>query len=378
MLTVHQINLQPLVGGGEVYTRFFSRALADAGARVRLYVRPGNDFWSGLNAPAVEPVPVADAQALRAALPGRGALILTQAPLPRDFLEWASREHILTGFAHMPMLDRSAEEFRLYRLVLTVSAYCVRLIRAKGIEQCYDEPLYGTFDIDRGQGARIVARSPYVWDRRKFRDRLLGWLEPAFDALRAHPVYAKPPGIVLGIVSLLSPIKQYPLLFRHLAPILAPRGEVRLEIFGNGGFAQVRDLRRSLAPLGSRVRFWGYQSAVQAIYPRLDYLMTGLPEKEALGLNALEAQACGTPVLAPDAPPFTETVAHGETGFLYRDPREDSGSDFAALLDSIVAGRPRPDPRRAVAHLEKFSYRALVDRVRRLVRELERRFSPAA
>ena len=65
---------------------------------------------------------------------------------------------------------------------------------------------------------------------------------------------------------------------------------MNLEIFGAGGYAQVRDLRRAVAPLGSRARFWGFQTNVGAIYPRLDYLMTGLPEKEALNLSKVKAE----------------------------------------------------------------------------------------
>ena len=99
--------------------------------------------------------------------------------------------------------------------------------------------------------------------------------------------------------------------------------------------------------------------------------MTGLPEKEALGLNALEAQFSGTPVLAPDAPPFTETMADGASGFLYRDPRQDGGRHFEEILDAILAGRPRPDPRTAARnHLEKFTYAALVERARGMIKAL--------
>ena len=58
----------------------------------------------------------------------------------------------------------------------------------------------------------------------------------------------------------------------------------------------------------------------------------------------------------------------GKSGFLYRDPREDAGAGFDALLQSIVKGRPRPDPRVAAAdHLRQFSYAALVERVRPLL-----------
>ena len=132
----------------------------------------------------------------------------------------------------------------------------------------------------------------------------------------------------------------------------------------------MRDLRRALAPLGPRARFWGYQTNVAAIYPRIDYLMTGLPEKEALGLNALEAQACGTPVLAPDGPPFDENVATGKTGYLYPDPRKDGGAGFEDLLRRLVA-LPRPiDPRDAPDCLREFSFERFVERVQSAVAAL--------
>lgn len=379
-MRIHHVNLQAAVGGGEVYTRWLTRALADAGAEVTLYVELANRFWDGLAGERVALAPVSQAAEIWSRLPERGALILTQSPLPAAFLERAARAHHLAGFAHMPVHGRSAEGFRRFALVLTVSHYCLGLLRAAGLNNVYDEPLYGTCALERPGDGPIVARSPYHWDRRKFRDRVLARLEPLAEPFRTRPVFVKGPGLTLGIVSLLSPIKQFPLLFATLAPILAARPAVRLEVFGDGGYAQVRDLRRALAPLGERVRFWGYQRTVQDIYPQLDYLMTGLPEKEALGLNALEAQACGTPVLAPDAPPFTETVLEGASGYRYRDPRDDGGAGFARLLDALLTGeRPRPDPRIAAReHLAQFGYEALVGRARRLLAELARRFPDAA
>jgi glycosyltransferase involved in cell wall biosynthesis len=196
---------------------------------------------------------------------------------------------------------------------------------------------------------------------------LLSWLEPAVEPLRPHPVYDRRPGLALGIVSRITPAKQFPLLFEHLAPLLADFHDVNIEIFGSGGYASVRDLRRALSPLTGRVRFWGQQRDVATIYRNIDYLLTGLPEKEALGLNVIEAQACGTPVLAPASPPFTETIADGVTGFLYRDPREDKGVDFARLIRKLRALPVHPDPRRATTHLEKFSFSAFVERLKPVV-----------
>jgi hypothetical protein len=76
-------------------------------------------------------------------------------------------------------------------------------------------------------------------------------------------------------------------------------------------------------------------------------------------------------VIAVNAPPFTETVLDGETGFLYRDPRQDSGAAFDKLLDELLAGRLRPQPELAQAHLARFSFDAFVERLRPVVADAE-------
>lgn len=367
---VHHVNLQAAVGGGEIYTRSLTRALLEAGARVTLYAHPAQRLWDDLRAPGLDRVRVGGEARLLASLPAERSVVLTQSPISVPCLEALAARHVLAGFAHMPIVGRSAEGFRPYRLVFTVSRYCIGLLRDAGLERVHPEPIYGAADPVRSDEP-VVLRSPLIVDRRKPRDVLLGRLEELVGVRGAGTPFARAPGLTLGLVSLLSPIKQFPALFAILAPILARRPPVRLEIFGNGGFGQIRELKRALAPLRERARFWGFQPNVAAIYPQLDYLMTGLPEKEALGLNALEAQACGTPVLAPAAPPFTETVVDGASGFLYRDPREDGGRRFEQLLDAILAGRPRPDPRVAArAHLEQFTHAALVERARRMIAAL--------
>jgi glycosyltransferase involved in cell wall biosynthesis len=376
---VHQVNLQAAAGGGEIYTRWFSRALADAGAQVSLYVDPRNEVWNGLDSDRIKVVATINTDDVVRRLPSSNALVITQSRIPASFAEHLAKNHVLTGFAHMPMHDgRSASEFKRYSAVFTVSKYCIGLLRNSGISQVYPEPLYGTFSIDRQPehdgGEPIRARSAFHWDERKGRDRILSRLEPLASTFRKDPIFLRKPGMTLGIVSLLSPIKQFPLLFSLLAPHMAEVGEVNLEIFGNGGYAQVRDLKRALAPIANRVRFWGYQRAVRFVYPQLDYLMTGLPEKEALGLNVLESQALGTPVLAPAAPPFTETILHGQSGFLYPDPRTDEGRGFRELLACLKSGRARPDPRMASTHMSQFSYAAMVERAKAMLEYLHQTF----
>jgi glycosyltransferase involved in cell wall biosynthesis len=267
---------------------------------------------------------------------------------------------------------RNPAAFADHDRIYAVSGWVRDGLKAAGLP-AWNEPLYGVAELGaRPGGSQIRRTSRYDWDRRKGRDRLLGWLEPLVEMLRSHPAFERRLSLTLGIVSRLTPIKQFPLLFSHLAPALARHPQVNLEIFGSGGYASVRDLDRALAALPpGQVRFWGQQGNVAAIYPQLDYLLSGLPEKEALGLNIIEAQACGTPVIAVHAPPFTETVSNGLTGFLYRDPREDSGADFGRLLDELLAGRARPKPELADTHLARFSFDAFVERLRPIVADAE-------
>ena len=365
---IHHVNLQSIVGGGEIYTRSLTKALLECGAEVTLYVHPANEVWNDLR---VKIVRIENDEQLLERLPARDACLLVHTKLSEETAKELSEKHFLAGYAHLPMHQREPGWLSHCHLVLTVSRYCIGLLARAGVKNVYAEPMYGVADPARGDPkAPILKRSPYNWDRRKARDTILGALEPLWS-WQAKEKFRKKAGLTLGIVSLITPIKQFPLLFSQLAPILARR-DVNLELFGAGGYAQVRDLKAALAPIRRRTRFWGFQQDVAAVYPKVDYLLTGLPEKEALGLNVLEAQICGTPVLAPRAPPFTETVLDGKSGFLYRDPREDAGKDFDSLLQRLLEGKRRPDPRiEAAAHLQTFSFSALMERARRLVDHLQ-------
>ena len=357
-----QINLQPHFGGGEVYTAFLCRALSQLGVATRLLVHPQASCWDRLGLPDDTERVKVGADGTARYLPDGPLWLLSHGPLPAE-LRFSRPRCLRTAIAHMPVQGRDPAAFAGHDMVFPVSGWVRDGLVAAGLP-AWHEPLYGVAALEgRGGGEPLRRTSRYDWDRRKFRDRLLSWLEPAVEPLRPHPAYARRPGLTLGIVSRLTPIKLFPLLFERLAPVLACHSGVNLEIFGSGGYASVRDLRRALAPLAGRARFWGQQRDVAAAYRGIDYLLTGLPEKEALGLNVIEAQACGTPVLAPAAPPFTETVVDGVTGFLYRDPRTDGGEDFGRLLERLRALPARPDPRLATAHLEKFSFAAFVARL---------------
>jgi glycosyltransferase involved in cell wall biosynthesis len=372
--TCIQVNLQRGFGGGEVYTAGFARALRTVGVATHLFVDPRAQGWDRLALPGVRVLPLANVEDIVERLASeRPSWLAFHTFAPATVIEQLRAQgHLVTAFAHMPLYGRTPTPLRPFDLVLAVSRYVIASARAVGLDRVYSEPLYGVADLaPRGAGGGpLRQRSRYDWDKRKFRDRMLGLLEPLAAPFRPRSLYERRPGLTLGVVSRLTPIKQFPELFTLLAPVLARLPQVNLEIFGSGGYASVRDLEQALSPIADRVRFWGHQADVAAAYRAIDFLLTGLPEKEALGLNVIEAQACGTPVLAPDAPPFDETIAHGITGLRYHDPRTDAGADFERTLRTILSGGFRFDAQGAQAHLAQFSEEAFARRAAKLIQYL--------
>jgi len=372
--TCIQINLQRGFGGGEVFTAALARALRRLGTDTLLYADPHARPWSSLPMPDTRVEPLADPADLPGLMRGKPrSWLLFHTLAPAEVVEQLrSQGHLVSAFAHMPLYGRDPRPLVPFDMILAGSRHVIASLHAAGIRRVHPEPLYAVAQMDRvGAGSEpLRARSHYDWDRRKLRDRTLGALEPLWRRFLSEKAYARRSGLALGVVSRITPIKQFPLLFTHLAPILARYPAVQLEIFGSGGYASVRDLARALRPLRERVRFWGHQQDVGAVYRAIDFLLTGLPEKEALGLNVIEAQACGTPVIAPDAPPFDETVMHGASGLRYRDPRKDGGADFERTLNLVLEGGFRFDGDSARAHLLQFSEDAFIERLRVLVRTL--------
>lgn len=375
-----QVKLHPYFGGGEVFAAHLAEAAAALGGSSVLFIRAGVKHWADLHLPNTQLIEVRDWDEAVERLPAGLPVIMHAAP-PLPLVErMRARQHPLIGFAHMP-LNRfyagSDSSYRLCQQVVGVSGYVMETIRALGLTP-WEQPFYGVAEVRRSVNEQpLVRASEFEWDQRKFRDRLLGLTEPLWSRFRSQTPYRKRQGLTLGIVSRLAPIKQFPLLMELLVADLLPYPDVYLEIFGSGGYASVRDLRRALRPLGKRVRFWGHQRDVAKVYGSIDVLLTGLPEREALGLNVIEAQACGVPVLAPGAPPFTETVLPGETGWLYADPRQPDPAGvyptFAQTLATIrqqQAANASPDPRRATAHMEKFSKHAFSQRLAELLASL--------
>src|SRR5258706_8592512 len=292
-------------GGGKVFTATLARALRRLGTDTLLFADPHARSWSSLPMPDTRVEPLADPADLPGLLRGKPrSWLLFHTLASADVVEeLRSQGHLVSAFAHMPLYGRDPRPLAPFDVILAGSRHVIASLRAAGIRRVHPEPLYAVAQMNRvGAGSELLrARSRYDWDRRKLRDRTLGALEPLWRRFLSEKAYARRSGLALGVVSRITPIKQFPLLFTHLAPILARYPAVHLEIFGSGGFSSVPGLSSAPPPVPGRGRFWGHQQDVGAVYRAIDFLLTGLPEKEALGLNVIEAQARRPPVIAPGA-----------------------------------------------------------------------------
>lgn len=93
--------------------------------------------------------------------------------------------------------------------------------------------------------------------------------------------------------------------------------DATLEIAGAGDYRPALEgLVQSLA-LGPRVRFLGFVTEAEKLaLLRRAWAVALASPKEGWGLTNVEAEACGTPVVASDSPGIRESVRHGETGYL--------------------------------------------------------------
>jgi N-acetyl-alpha-D-glucosaminyl L-malate synthase BshA len=90
----------------------------------------------------------------------------------------------------------------------------------------------------------------------------------------------------------------------------------RLVLVGDGPERPRAQERAEELGIGDRILFLGKHASVDELLACADLFL--LPSKnESFGLAALEAMACGAPVIASEMGGIPEVVTHGETGYLF-------------------------------------------------------------
>lgn len=158
------------------------------------------------------------------------------------------------------------------------------------------------------------------------------------DPAGAKAALGLPEGPLLLYVGRLTPIKGLETLLESMALLPAPRflliiGDDQDEL-QNGHVAHLRGRVTALG-LADSVRFLGAQrqERLRLYYAASD--ATVMPSYyESFGMVALEAMACGSPVIASNVGGLTMTVRDGVTGFLVPDG---DASALAAAIGRVLA-----------------------------------------
>ncbi|WOC11741.1 D-inositol 3-phosphate glycosyltransferase [Gordonia sp. MP11Mi] len=177
-----------------------------------------------------------------------------------------------------------------------------------------------------------------------------------------------PQDVLVTFVGRIQPLKAPDVLLRAIAPLIhADRtGRLRLLVVGGpsgNGAGLPETLIELAAELGvtERVTFLPPQTPddLAQVYRASD--LVSVPSySESFGLVAVEAQACGIPVLAADVGGLCVAVADGVTGQLV------AGHDITQWTEALAGLLADPDRlrtmgMRAAVHAEKFSWEHTTD-----------------
>jgi len=134
-----------------------------------------------------------------------------------------------------------------------------------------------------------------------------GFFVPAANARSSSPLFA--------YVGRLKRYKGVDLILQAFSHLNRPGA--RLAIAGAGDYRDHLEQLAGALGISDRVRFLGFISAEEKRdLLRRSWASVFASPKEGWGLTNLEAQACGTPVIASDSPGLRESLVPDKTGFL--------------------------------------------------------------
>jgi N-acetyl-alpha-D-glucosaminyl L-malate synthase BshA len=152
--------------------------------------------------------------------------------------------------------------------------------------------------------------------------------------------FAPPGDAILMHMSNFRPIKRVLDAVRVLERVNRSRPAVLLMVGDGPERTAAQALARRLG-VEDRVRFLGQRDSAESLLAMADLFL--LPtELESFGLSALEAMACGVPVIGTDAGGLPEVVCSGETGVLL------PVGDVEAMARTALEILGDPDRRRAM------------------------------
>ena len=319
--------------------------------------------------------------------PGTVSPAIERHPIHSSFVQ---RLPFATRFyrRYLPIFPLAIERFRFdgYDLIVS-SSHCVAksIVPPRGARHicyCHSPMRYAWDQFDAYFGPARVGRVASRWVYKPMLDRLARWdratavrvdrfvansqhvagricryynraaavVYPPVDTVFYRP--GAPPEPHVLIVSALVPYKRIDLAIDACARAGSP-----LRIAGDGPERAALERRA-----GRTVEFLGPLSGerLRDEYCRARAVL--LPGEEDFGIVPVEAQACGTPVIAFARGGALETVKEGETGIFFHEPTAES------LADALQRARAIAFDREALhRHAEQFSYPRHVEGIRAII-----------
>lgn len=248
-----------------------------------------------------------------------------------------------------------------------------------GSDDSYRETV--AFCIDQSDGVTAVSaslRSDTIRELGVTRDiRVI----PNFvDCATVHRVDA--PGLrsrlasdaerILIHVSNFRAVKRTPFVVDVFARVCA-RTPARLLMVGGGPDRDLAAARAVALGVGDRVAFLGEQEQIVPLLSVSDLFL--LPSaQESFGLAALEAMACGVPVIASRVGGLPEVIDHGRTGFLHEPDDVEGMARSAVSLLTDDARRAAFAEAAARTVRERFCSDRIISEYEKLYDDVLRRF----
>ncbi|MDP8224955.1 MAG: glycosyltransferase family 4 protein [Candidatus Lernaella stagnicola] len=171
---------------------------------------------------------------------------------------------------------------------------------------------------------------------------------------------------LVGIVSRIKAGRGHDLALAAFEKVLAQTPAVRLLVVGRGEGKEALEEKVASTAFADRVHFLGYRSDdLPAVYAALDVSLLLGEGSDGSCRAALEAMACGTPVVALPVGTLSESIQDGESGvFVQHDPDDVAAAILEVLAVPFMSERARGHAERELAVEQR------VERVETLFRRL--------
>lgn len=181
---------------------------------------------------------------------------------------------------------------------------------------CFMEKRFMPFVYRRSTFITVSESSKAEMQEYKISDKEIAVVYNGVDLLRFSPG-TKSPTPLISYVGRLKNYKSLPIALQAFAKVIALRPDARFIIAGDGDARPSLESLTKKLGLESHVSFLGKVTEEEKMdILRKSWVFVNPSFKEGWGITTIEANACGTPVVASDVAGLRDSVQDGTTGIL--------------------------------------------------------------